>query len=376
MSVELTLLARVGWRGVEITGFRLRGLLALLAADLRTGCGSARLVDSLWPDIRPEHPAKALQTLVSRARQRLGAEVIVSTPTGYRLALDEDQVDASAVLVRADRALEAARAGDHAAALEHAAAGLALFEGDPGGSPAGDDPLSSLRTARAATHRTLTRARALALSRLGRAAEAVGELTELAGRHHRDEELLLELLRSEAATAGPAAALARYDAYRRALRGELGSDPGPALQRMHRELLLSDAPVVRHGVRHDPNQLLGRDDDLAAVTSLLHTSRVTSIVGVGGLGKTRLAYAVSRRAPHRAVYFVELAGVVADGDVAGEVASAIGVGDTSGRSMITAIVDALGSGSALLVLDNCEHSYAVPPTSCRRWCRGPPTCGC
>jgi hypothetical protein len=105
-------------------------------------------------------------------------------------------------------------------------------------------------------------------------------------------------------------------AYRRWLRDELGTDPGPALQALHRQLLQGAAPVVRHGVPYEPNPLLGRDDDIAAVANLLRTSRVTSIVGAGGLGKTRLAQVVSWRAEQRVVHFVALAGVADDDDVA------------------------------------------------------------
>src|SRR6266508_3212818 len=101
VTTELTLLSRVAYRDQEISGPRLRGLLALLAGDLRTGCSAARLVEGLWPDEQPEYPAKALQVLVSRARAQLGSGVIASTPTGYRLSLGEDQVDASAVLLSA-----------------------------------------------------------------------------------------------------------------------------------------------------------------------------------------------------------------------------------------------------------------------------------
>ncbi|HVV19898.1 MAG TPA: hypothetical protein VHF06_10715, partial [Pseudonocardiaceae bacterium] len=61
MTIELTLLSRVRCRGVEITGARLHGLLALLAQDPRGGCGAARLIAALWPDDQPEHPSKALQ---------------------------------------------------------------------------------------------------------------------------------------------------------------------------------------------------------------------------------------------------------------------------------------------------------------------------
>src|SRR5580692_4433259 len=72
VTVELTLLARVSYGSLEITGSRLQGLLALLAQDPRAGCSASRLVDELWPDEPPEHPFKALQILVSRARARLG----------------------------------------------------------------------------------------------------------------------------------------------------------------------------------------------------------------------------------------------------------------------------------------------------------------
>jgi predicted ATPase/DNA-binding SARP family transcriptional activator len=364
VTTELILLSGVSHRDQEITGPRLRGLLALLAGDLRSGCSTARLVEGLWPDEQPEKPTKALQVLVSRVRAQLGSDVIASTPNGYRLSLSEDQVDASAVLLSASASARHSRAGDHAAALAHAEAGLALWDGVPGGDTPPDDPVSALRAERASTYRSLVRARALALSRLGRRAEAVEPLADLARERPRDEEVLLELLRGEAATVGPSAALVRYDAYRRSLRDELGTDPGAALQAVHQQLLQGDAPAVRHGVAYEPNPLLGRDDDIAAVAKLVRTSRVTSIVGAGGLGKTRLAQVVSRQAEQRVVHLVALAGVTTDDDVASEVASVLGVGDlwrtpvshlAVPSDVLTDMAGALGPGPALLVLDNCEH---------------------
>jgi predicted ATPase/DNA-binding SARP family transcriptional activator len=364
VTTELTLLSRVSYRGQEIAGPRMRGLLALLAADLRTGCSTAGLVAGLWPDGQPENPVKALQVLVSRARAQLGSGIIASSPAGYRLSLSADHVDASAVLLSASASARHSRAGDHAAALAHADAGLALWDGAVGGGTVLDDPLSALRAERASTYRSLVRARALALSRLGRHGEAVEPLTDLFRERPRDEEVLLELLRCEAATVGPSAALARYEAYRRSLRDELGSDPGAALQAVHQQLLRGEAPAVRRGVAHEPNSLLGRADDITAVANLLRTSRVTSIVGAGGLGKTRLAHVVSRQAEQHVVHFVALAGVTTDEDVVSEVASALGVGESRRSSIdhlaipqdvLTGIVSALGPGPALLVLDNCEH---------------------
>jgi hypothetical protein len=83
-------------------------------------------VKALWPDERPANPAKALQVLVSHARAQLG--IIAGTPTGYRLGLRQDEVDAAAVLVRAAASARHARVGDHVVALEHAEAGLALWD--------------------------------------------------------------------------------------------------------------------------------------------------------------------------------------------------------------------------------------------------------
>ncbi|WP_405798029.1 ATP-binding protein [Streptomyces sp. NBC_01506] len=375
MTTELRLLSEVSYRGRQITGPRLHALLALLADDLRAGRGTTGLVDGLWPEPeeRPDHPRKALQVLVSRTRAQLGPEVVVSTPTGYRLALGEQQVDSSAVLLSAAESARHARAGDHPAALHHAEAGLAQWDG-PGrggvdgaegsGDPAADDPLSALRRRRAPARRSLARARALALSRLGRRNEAVDPLAAVFRDHPRDEEVLLELLRCQETTAGPAQALATYDTYRRALRQELGTDPGAPLRTAYQELLRARTPVLRHGVAHDPNPLIGRDDDIAAVAELVRSSRVTSIVGAGGLGKTRLAHAVSRRAQQRVVHLVALAGVGTDDDVADEVAAVLSArearrgargGPTAPADVLVRIAGALGPDPVLLVLDNCEH---------------------
>ncbi|MFE9409870.1 ATP-binding protein [Streptomyces sp. NPDC006704] len=359
MTTELTLLTRVAYRGQEVTAPRLRGLLALLAEDLRAGCSTGRLVRGLWSEELPERPGKAVQVLVSRVRAQLGSDVIASTPAGYRIALAEDQVDSSALLLRAAASEARAGAGEHERALAEAEAGLALWDGVVDGAEDPHDPLAALRLARSPAYRTLERSKALALARLGRRSDALRPLVRLARELPRDEEILAELLRCEAATTGPAAALTRYDTYRRALRDTLGADPGAELASVHAELLRGEAPLVRHGVLHEPNPLLGRDADVAAVTGLLRTARVTTVVGPGGLGKTRLAHAVGRAAEQRVVHFVPLAGVTADDDVASEVASVLGVGAVrpvpGGDGLLTGIIGALGPGPALLVLDNCEH---------------------
>ena len=81
---------------------------------------------------------------------------------------------------------------------------------------------------------------------------------------------------------------------------------------------------------------VGRDSDLARLRALMASARVVSIVGAGGLGKTRLAHSLARDAAQPVVHFVELAGVTAAEDVAVEVGSVLGVRDSvSGRRALT-----------------------------------------
>ncbi|WP_243059974.1 AAA family ATPase [Nocardioides sp. SR21] len=298
---RLTVLDEVTWDGSPVPGERTHALLRALAEAGSRGLSETALVDEVWGDDVPANPTKALQVVVSRARSATSADAIERTARGYRLALATAEVDAWALR---PEGLRLAAAGEYAAALP-------LLE-----------------------------------------------------RADADDDVVAALLRSVAGVHGVPAALERYESYRERLADRLGVDPSPELQALHAELLARDHPV-REGLLYEASRLIGREGDVIALEEMIRTARVTSIVGPGGLGKTRLAHLMGRLAEQPTVYFVELAGVTSPEGVAVEVGDVLGVRESvAGRltsaaarrtDLVGRIVDQVGSAPALLILDNCEH---------------------
>lgn len=296
---------------------------------------------SVWDDDPPADEIKGLHVLVSRVRAATAPHVIERTVSGYRLGLAREEVD---VLARADLELQAREAlarQDGAAASATARDALTLGPSE-----------------------TADRILAIVQSRSGEHAAALPTLRNQAAAHPADEELLACLLRSEAAVHGPAAALDRYEHHRAVLADRFGSDPGPILHEVHRELLAADRPM-RTGLRFDSTPLLGRDEDIAALRALVNDVPVTSVVGTGGLGKTRLAQVLATMSERPFVSVVEFSGIAAAEDVVGVVASVLGIRDSPvDRHRLTSqqradvcsrIAQHLDGVPALLILDNCEH---------------------
>ncbi|MFD0747974.1 BTAD domain-containing putative transcriptional regulator [Phytohabitans flavus] len=358
---------------VELGGARLRTLLIRLALDPGRVVTTSALIDALWDDEPPTGAANALQALVSRLRRALPEGSVESTPAGYRLAVPPEAVD----MCRFERDVAAGRSrltADPAGAGEVLAAALALWRGpalaDVTGSDFARAPVARLNELRLAAIED----RVDAAIALGDGAGLVPELESLVLAHPLRERLAGQLIRVLRGAGRPAEALTAYDRLRAALADSLGADPSPELAALHLSLLKDTAaapPAEALPTTNLPATLtsfVGRDDDVTRVTKVVAESRLTTLIGPGGAGKTRLAmesgWAMLEQAPD-GVWLVEFAPVTDAAELATTVLATLGLREyplvPRGRvpqetvDPLTRLHGALGSRRALLILDNCEH---------------------
>ncbi|MFC5381132.1 BTAD domain-containing putative transcriptional regulator [Aquipuribacter nitratireducens] len=365
----LRLLGEVLVDGASPVPGRARRLLATLALARPAAVGVDRLVDVLWGDDHPGNPTAALHNHVSRLRGALPPDVaVVTVPAGYRLEAADDVVD----VARFERALGVAGARPPGRRLPELDEALALWRGEPYCDL--DDPAALGERERLGRVRdALADLRADDLLAAGRVHEAVAELE---GRRARDplRERTVELLMHAYVAVGRRAdALAAYRDLRTRMVEELGLDPSPSLRRLELAVMDDDTSTVPAPVPHprpetEPDlaprsvvRLVGREAETALALRLLREHRLVTLVGPGGVGKTRLAHHLVDEASQptgghdRTVTVVELAPARTEQEVAELVASTLRVHPGAGRTSTDRVVATLRHDRHLLVLDNCEH---------------------
>ena len=379
---------------VPVRGAKQRALLALLALQRGRPVSADRLIDVLWGDGQASNPANALQAQIGQLRRTFGAGAIRTSEAGYALAVGADDVNVVRFgqLVAEGRRL--AREGDAALASAVLGEALGLRRGEPLAEFAGAGFADAERAHLAELTLVAVEARAGADLMLGRHGELAAELEALC-RQHPLRERLWELHILALYRAGrQAEALRAYTEVRDRLVDELGIDPGPGLRELQARILAQDpslapasaapasaapasaapasaAPVPATAppgsagnLRARLSRFVGRGAELGQLRAAVRASRLVTLTGPGGAGKTRLAVEVAAalRAEHRdGAWLVELAGVVEPDGVAPAAAAALGAGAAAlpgaqpAGSTTDLIVRYLAGRSLVVVLDNCEH---------------------
>ena len=290
---------------IGLGGQKRRALLAALLLQANKVVPRDRLIDALWGEDPPDTARNTIQVYVSQLRRLLPEDTLETAPPGYRLVVDPATVDLFEFVRLSQEGRAALTMGDAATAGETLRAALALWRG-PALADLAWEPFAQAEVVR------LEELRLAALEdridadlARGRHGQVVAELERLVAEQPLRERLRGQLMLALYRAGRQADALAVYQRARRTLVDELGIEPSESLRKLERGILEHDpsldAPQTRPASPRraptPPTPLLGRERELEALAELVRSedTRLVTLTGIGGIGKTRLALELVRR---------------------------------------------------------------------------------
>lgn len=345
-----------------------RHLVALLALAPGHALHRDHLIDLLWPEADPAAAANSLYQTLHRVRRGLEAAI---PGAGARLRLQAEmvslggdapiEVDALAFEAAASRA----RRGDPRGADE----AIALYAGDLLPADRYEDWVAPRREALRETFLSLLLDIARAREVAGDVPAAIAALERLVDADPTHEAGARELIRLLAASGQRPAALRRHAALVQTLAQELDAEPEPATNALRDEVAHGEVaslpvapPSTPTNITPYPTSFIGREREVAEVHRLLARTRVLTLTGPGGSGKTRLALEAAGNLPERlpgGIWLVDLSAITDPALVPREVATTLAIPDVPDEPLPSVIGRALASRRMVLVLDNGEHLVAA-----------------
>lgn len=255
---------------VALGGPKPRAVLAMLLLNANKPLSRERLAIGLWGEEAPQSTVKTVHVHVSRLRKALGdVAILETTPAGYRLCVDDSELDSACfdrLVDDARRAHERGRFEDAAQLLRDA---LALWRGPPLADLVAE-PFAPVEIARLEEQRLAAiEARVAADLASARDEEIVPELHQLVAEHPQRERLTGYLMLALYRCGRQSAALEAYRTLRAVLVEEVGLEPGPELRRLHDEVLRQEPsldlePLLRRGAEESDvaATVVGRQDAL------------------------------------------------------------------------------------------------------------------
>lgn len=380
---------------IGLGGPRQRLVLALLLVNAGRVVPAERLVDEVWGETAPTTGTGPLRTYVWQLRRLLapdadttdeadqstaGVGPLLSRPPGYLLDIDRDQIDSFRFEAWFAEARTAAASGQPRRALSRLGDALGLWGGAAFDDLAAAPCLQSEATRLDQLHLGAEELRAELLLATGQHAEVTAELGELARANPHREHLWAMCMTALYRSGRQSEALRCFQDARDRLIDELGIEPGPELRELEQAVLRQDqgldwqprpgrdedelegsqpatTPDARHNLPVQLTSFVGRGAERAMVVEVLAESRLVTLAGSGGCGKTRLALAVAEDVVERfagGVWFVDLAAVSDPALVARAIAGPLRV-ESEQAGQLDFLCRRIGDEELLLVLDNCEH---------------------
>jgi predicted ATPase/DNA-binding SARP family transcriptional activator len=179
------------------------------------------------------------------------------------------------------------------------------------------------------------------------------------------ESFVRDVMELRSLTGDRSSALREYRLFEEALKREMNASPEAETIQLFERIRAgegyerpSQARAISNNLPAELSPLVGRQRDVELLETALRNYRLVSVVGAGGIGKSRLALRIGKEVTDRyadGVWFVEFAPISADAFIPNAIAAALSIHESPERSLRESILRTLASRRALLILDNCEH---------------------
>ncbi|MGH8958972.1 MAG: BTAD domain-containing putative transcriptional regulator, partial [Acidimicrobiia bacterium] len=311
---------------VSLGGPKPRALLAALLVNSGRSVPVDRLIDVLWGEKPPSSAVKAIQKYVSQLRGQLPASLL-TRPSGYLLEVADDQVDAH----RFEALIDQAGLTKPAEAIPLLEEALALWRGTPFAELENDDVALAERARLEETRMRAIETLFQLRIHQGQHHLVIGALEEQVRLSPLREKLWAHLMLAYYRSGRQSEALRTYGRLAGLLGEELGIEPSTELAALEERILLHDPTLdpirfvasPKTNLRPRLNTFVGRRSELGELSVLLESSRLLTLTGPAGSGKTRLAVELAER--HltnfpEGVWFIDLAPISSPDQIADAVA--------------------------------------------------------
>ncbi len=345
---------------VDLGGPRQQRVLAVLLAAAPDAVSVDQLIDEVWGETPPGTASHVVRTYLSNLKKAIGDRV-VSDGQHYRINLNGDSIDA----VEFGSVLSDARSyfpADPLRVSKLLRESSQLWRGRPFGNLGDDAPLLMRRSFELEE----TRMQSIELLveaelALGHHEEVLPKLEGFVREHPLRERLRRALMLGLYRSGRQADALRVGWSLRTSLVEELGIEPSAETRALEDRILVQDPRLDLRPPTNLPafvSSFVGRRGEMAEVSKLLDVDRLVTLVGVGGVGKTRLArqvaYAMLDRFPD-GVWWADLSTLPPDGSPAAKTAEVFGLAEQPGVDVVALLGRFLAQRQCLLIFDNCEH---------------------
>lgn len=317
-------------------------LLAIVVANHMRPLSREWLAQTLWPDSDPAEARTNLRRHLHLCSRAIGEDAFMLTRTTVQWNVDsETDVD----VIRFD-----------AFSQTHPALAIQEYSGEFCAGEA-DETLETFRIRYRSAYESLLRG-LIAGARAAKDDAQLAVWLQRALNHDPfDEEAVRQIMELRMRHGDRAGAIREYNAFSQRLRSELASEPDAQTNALFQEIAGATEPVkAPNNLPNASTTFVGRENDLAVLADALRRSRIVTLVGPGGIGKSRLALRAAHNLlpEYSGAWLVSLEHATSEAAIWEQTAHTLNLPATSAPR--NAVLTALQESQALILFDTCEHA--------------------